>query len=154
MNDTSFVALRQIGTIRLTTEEEIRFSLDAYRGYRYVSVRRYLQTDSFSGATRDGITLSPEMIRALVPRLNALPTDPKNLPDGVVGKFAKRAGLCVVVSVVTFRGLRGLDLRQFEEGRGYTKKGIWIPLEKLAEVKKLFAAAQTALAEKPSDFAF
>ena len=154
MNDTSFVALRQIGTIRLTTEEEIRFSLDAYRGYRYVSVRRYLQTDSFSGATRDGITLSPEIIRALVPRLNALPAETKTLPDGVVGKFAKRAGLCVVVSVVTFRGLRGLDLRQFEEGRGYTKKGIWIPLEKLVEVKKLFAAAQTALAEKPSDFAF
>lgn len=154
MNDTSFSLLREIGSIHLTGNEEIRFSLDAYRGFRYVSVRRYLKTDGFCGATRDGITLTPEMVHVMMPRLREVPKDIAKIPDGPIGKFAKRAGICVIVSVATFRSARGLDLRQFEEGRGYTKKGIWIPLEKLAEVQALFEKTVAALDEAPPDFNF
>ena len=131
--------------------EEVRFSIDAYRGYRYVSVRRYVSSDTFAGATRDGITMTPEILRVLEPLVAALPDDPAAVKDGPLGKFAKRPGICVVASVGTFRGRRGLDLRQWQEDCGFTKKGIWLPLEKLPDIKRLFAATKDALDEKPED---
>ena len=141
MSESSFTLLRDIGSLLLENGEEVRFSIDAYRGYRYVSVRRYIQTDSFSGATRDGITLTPEIVQVLAPLVSALPDEPKQIKDGAFGKFAKRPGICVVASVGTFRGRRGLDLRQ----------GIWIPLEKIKELKSLFAATKDALNEAPPE---
>lgn len=143
--------LRDIGACALGNGEEVRFSIDAYRGYRYVSVRRYLLSDTFAGATRDGITMTPEIVRVLVPLLAALPDMPEAVADGQIGKFAKRPGICVVVSVGSFKGRRGLDLRQWQEDCGFTKKGIWIPLEKLPEIKQLFIQTKEALDEKPED---
>ena len=149
MLESSFTLLRDIGEIVLKEDESIRFSLDAYHGYRYASVRRYLKTDGFTGATRDGVTMTPEIVQAMAPKILSLPDRIESIPDGMIGKFAKRAGICVVASVATFRGARGLDLRQWEEVKGFTKKGIWIPLEKLPEIKKLFQATLDALNERP-----
>jgi len=151
MSESSFTLLREIGSISIRENEDIRFSIDAYRGYRYVSVRRYLKTDGFSGATRDGITLTPEIVHALTVRLCALPDEAAQIKDGQIGKFAKRVGICVVVSIASFREQRGLDLRTWEEDKGFTKKGIWIPLEKFAQVKKLFQETVQALDEQPED---
>lgn len=151
MLESSFTLLRDMGTIVLENGDEVRFSIDAYHGFRYVSVRRYLKTDTFAGATRDGVTLTPEIVHALVPRLLNLPQDIKALKDGVIGKFAKRPGICIVASIGSFKGRRGLDLRQWQEDVGWTKKGIWLPLEKLPEVKNLFQKTIEALDEKPTD---
>lgn len=151
MSESSFTLLRDIGALALDNGEEVRFSIDAYRGYRYVSVRRYVLSDTFSGATRDGITMTPEILRVLAPLVAALPDNPGAVKDGQLGKFAKRPGICVVVSIGTFKGRRGLDLRQWQEDTGYTKKGIWLPLEKLPEIKDLFARTKEALDEKPED---
>lgn len=151
MTESSFTLLREIGILPLENGEEVRVSIDAYRGYRYVSVRRYIQTDSFAGATRDGITLTPEIVRILAPLLAKLPQEPKLIKDGQIGKFAKRPGICVVVSVGTFKGRRGLDLRQWQEDCGWTKKGIWLPLEKINEIKALFLSAKSALDEQPAE---
>lgn len=151
MSESSFTLLRDIGSFGLENGEEVRFSIDAYRGYRYVSVRRYLTSDTFSGATRDGITMTPEILRVLAPLVAALPDDPAAIKDGALGKFAKRPGICVVASIGSFKGHRGLDLRQWQEDCGFTKKGIWLPLEKLKDIKRLFAQTQEALDEKPDD---
>lgn len=151
MSESSFTLLRDIGALALDNGEEVRFSIDAYRGYRYVSVRRYVLSDTFSGATRDGITMTPEILRVLAPLVAALPDNPAVVKDGQLGKFAKRPGICVVVSIGTFKGRRGLDLRQWQEDVGYTKKGIWLPLEKLPEIKALFAQTKEALDERPVD---
>ncbi len=151
MLESSFTLLRDMGTIVLENGDEVRFSIDAYHGFRYVSVRRYLKTDTFAGATRDGVTLTPEIVHALVPRLVSLPEDTRQFKDGVIGKFAKRPGICIVASIGSFKGHRGLDLRQWQEDVGWTKKGIWLPLEKLPEVKNLFQKTVEALDEKPTD---
>jgi hypothetical protein len=150
--ESSFTLLREIGTLKLSESEEIRFSIDAYHGYRYVSVRRYLKIEELFSPTRDGITLSPEMVRLLVPMLLALPDDPAKVPEGEIGKFAKRAGICVVVRVSDFKGYLGLDLRQWQSDAGFTKKGIWLPLEKIKKIKQLFSDTLDALNEKASDF--
>ena len=149
MLESSFMLLRDIGKLVLSEQEEVHFSIDAYRGYRYVSVRRYLRTDKFVGPTRDGVTFTPEMIRALVPVLNQLPAEEKQMKLGQIAKLAKRAGICVVVTVAEFRGQRGLELRQWEQDKGFTKKGIWLPLSKWTEIRKLFTETLTALDEVP-----
>ncbi len=149
MLESSFMLLRDIGKLVLSEQEEVHFSIDAYRGYRYVSVRRYLRTDNFVGPTRDGVTFTPEMIRALVPVLNQLPAEEKQMKLGQIAKLAKRAGICVVVTVAEFRGQRGLELRQWEQDKGFTKKGIWLPLSKWTEIRKLFTETLTALDEVP-----
>lgn len=151
MSESSFTLLREIGTCPLDNGEEVRFSIDAYRGYRYVSVRRYVKTDTFAGATRDGVTLTPEIVQVLTPLLTALPDDLAAVQNGQLGKFAKRPGICIVASIGTFKGRRGLDLRQWQEDCGFTKKGIWMPLEKLPQIKQLFVQTKAALDEKPAD---
>ena len=114
-----------------------------------MSVRRYLNTDGFSGPTRDGVTLTPEMVRVLVPVLLAQPADAKQLKLGPLGRFAKRPGICIVVSVVEFRAQRGLELRQWEQDKGFTKTGIWIPLSKWEDIRHLFQETLSALDEHP-----
>lgn len=151
MLESSFTLLREIGTLVLESGDEVRFSIDAYHGFRYVSVRRYLKTDTFTGATRDGVTLTPEIVHALVPRLINLPKNIRELKDGIIGKFAKRPGICIVASVATIKGRRVLDLRQWQEDSGWTKKGIWLPLEKLPEINDFFQKTLAALDEKPTD---
>ncbi len=148
LGDSSFTLLRDIGTLEIAPGEEIRFSIDAYRGYRYVSIRRYVQIDGFFTATRDGLTMTPEIVQLLAPKVLALPAV---LTDGVLGKFAKRAGTCIVAAVNSSRGKHGLSLRQWQEDVGWTQKGIVLPLEKVAEVKELFRLTQKALDERPPD---
>ena len=147
--ENSFTLLRDIGAFPLNEQEEVRFSVDAYRGYRYVSVRKYVRKDGFSGPTLEGVTFSPEMIRALVPVLNALPTEEKQLKLGALGKFAKRPGMCVILTVAEWRGQRGLDIRQWEQDKGFTKKGLWIPLAHWGQVRQLFMGTLAALDEVP-----
>lgn len=142
MSDSSFSVLHSIGVLKIDESSEIRFSIDAYRGYRYASIRKYLTSGDYLGATRAGITLTPDIVKAVTPLLLALPDDPSALQDVELGKFAKRPGLSVVVHVSTFKGTRGLDLRQWQEDStytGWTKKGIRLPVEKMKEIKELFS---------------
>ncbi|MBQ8032517.1 MAG: hypothetical protein IJ266_00960 [Elusimicrobiaceae bacterium] len=149
MLESSFILLRDIGRLPLNAQEEVHFSIDAYRGYRYVSVRRHIKTDGFSGPTRDGVTLTPEIVRALVPMLLALPQDPKQVKLGQIGKFAKRPGICVVVGVAEFRGERGLEMRNWSQEKGFSKNNIWLPLAKWAEIRELFQNTLAAVDEVP-----
>lgn len=152
MADSSFAVLNSIGTLVLDEDSEIKFSIDAYRGYRYASIRKYLTSGSYTGATRAGITMTPEIVRAVAPLLAKLPDDPAQMADVELGKFAKRPGMSVVVRVSSFKGARGLDFRQWQEDdayKGWTKKGIRLPVEKIKEIKELFAKMAIAVEEKP-----
>ncbi len=147
--ESSFTLLRDIGSLQLNAQEEVRFSIDAYRGYRYVSVRKFLLNEILPMPTQQGVTLSPEMVRVLVPAVLALPQDAAQLKLGEVGKFAKRPGICVVVSIVQAGTVRGLELRQWEEDKGFTAKGILLPLSQWDVVRKLFADTLAAIDETP-----
>lgn len=147
--ESSFTLLRGIGEMVLNDREEIHFSIDAYRGYRYVSVRKYIKSEGFTGPTQEGVTLTPDIVRALVPRLLALPEDEKSVRLGKVGKFAKRPGMCIVVTVAEIGGLRGVELRQWEQDKGFTQKEILLPLSRWAEIRNLFAQTLAALEETP-----
>ena len=150
MAESSFAVLNHIGVLPVDESSEIRFSIDAYRGYRYASIRKYLTSGDYIGATRAGITMTPEIVKAVAPLLAALPADPAKLEDQELGKFAKRPGMSVIVRISSFKGTRGLDFRQWQEDeayKGWTKKGIRLPVEKIKEIKELFAKMAAALAE-------
>lgn len=151
MAESSFAVLAVIGVLPADESSEIRFTIDAYRGYRYASIRKYLTSGNYTGATRAGITMTPEIVRAVAPLLARLPDDPAALKDVELGKFAKRPGLSIVVRVSTFQGVRGLDFRQWQEDaeyKGWTKKGIRLPVEKIKEIKALFVSMAEAFADK------
>jgi len=152
MSESSFMVLQQIGILKLDEKSEIRFSIDAYRGYRYASIRKYQTAGEYVGATRAGITLTPDIVHALAPLMAQLPEEASQLQAKELGKFAKRPGLSVIVQISSFHGVYGLDLRQWQEDekyKGWTKKGIRLPADKLKEIKTLFAQLEEALAEKP-----
>lgn len=154
MSESSFLILNNIGSLPLEEGEEIKFTIDAYRGYRYASIRKYMTSDSYSGATRAGITMTPEIVKAVAPLIARLPDDPALLKDEDLGKFAKRPGMSVVVRVSTFKEAKGIDFRQWQEDdayKGWTKKGIRLPASKIADIKKLFGLMAQALAETPID---
>jgi len=139
--ETSFQILTQIGSIILEDGNEIKFSVDSYRGHKYVSVRKYLKTDTYSGPTKAGITLSPEIVTKVSQALAALPDDASKIQDGELGKYAKKQGLSIVLRISSYMGSKGIDLRQWQEDesyKGWTKKGIRLPIDKIAEIKKLF----------------
>ena len=148
MAESSFAVLNSIGTLPVDESSEIRFSIDAYRGYRYASIRKYLTAGEYIGATRAGITMTPEIVKAVAPLLAALPDDPAQLTDAELGKFAKRPGLSIIVRISSFKGTKGLDFRQWQEDeayKGWTKKGIRLPVEKIKEIKELIAKMAAAL---------
>ncbi len=142
MPQTAFAVLSEIGSIPFDDGSQIKFSLDSYKGHKYISIRKYLKSDTYSGPTKSGITLSFEMVDKIAQALNALPADINVVEDKELGKYAKRQGLAVVLRISSYMGARALDLRQWQEDEaytGWTKKGIRLPLEKLGEVKNLFA---------------
>jgi len=143
MPETSFEILTQIGSLILEDGNEIKFSVDSYRGHKYVSVRKYLKTDTYSGPTKAGITLSPEIVGKISQALETLPQDIASIQDGELGKYAKRQGLSIVLRISSYMGSKGIDLRQWQEDdtyKGWTKKGIRLPIEKLNEIKQLFVS--------------
>ena len=138
---SSFSILKQVGSIKIDEGNEIRFSVDAYKQSRYLSVRKYLKSETYSGPTKAGITLTSEVVIKIAKALAALPNDIKEIADGELGKYARRQGLAIVLRVSSFNTAKGIDIRQWQEDEtytGWTKKGIRLPLEKLAEIKELF----------------
>ena len=105
-----------------------------------------MKSETYTGPTKAGITLSPEMIEKVSQTINALPDDISQIEDKELGRFAKRKGLNIVLRVSSYMNSKGLDLRQYQEDSsytGWTKKGIRLPLEKLKEIKELFSKTVT-----------
>jgi hypothetical protein len=141
MPESSFSILSEIGSMPIDNGEEIKFTIDSFKGHKYISVRKYLKSDTYSGPTKAGITLSPEIAGKISAALNALPYDYKAEQDAELGKYAKRQGLSIILRISSYLNTKGIDIRQWQEDEtytGWTKKGIRLPLEKLPEIKQFF----------------
>ncbi len=150
MPNTTFEILQIIGVLPIDEGSEIKISVDSFKGHKYISVRKYLKSETYTGPTKAGITLSPEMINKISQTINELPDDITKIEDKELGRFAKRKGLNIVLRISSYMNSKGLDLRQYQEDSaytGWTKKGIRLPLEKLKEIKELFAKTAAYFAE-------
>lgn len=141
MPNTTFEILQVIGVLPIDEGAEIKVSVDSFKNHKYISIRKYLKSETYTGPTKAGITLSPEMIGKVAQTINALPDNVAEIEDKELGRFAKRKGLNIVLRVSSYMNTKGLDLRQYQEDStytGWTKKGIRLPLEKIKEIKELF----------------
>lgn len=141
MPNTTFEILQVIGVLPIDEGAEIKVSVDSFKNHKYISIRKYLKSETYTGPTKAGITLSPEMIDKVAQTINALPDNVAEIEDKELGRFAKRKGLNIVLRVSSYMNTKGLDLRQYQEDStytGWTKKGIRLPLEKIKEIKELF----------------
>lgn len=141
MPNTSFEILQVIGVLPVDEGSEIKISVDSFKNHEYISIRKYLKADTYTGPTRAGITLSTEMIDKVAQTINELPDDITKIEDKELGRFAKRKGLNIVLRISSYMNAKGLDIRQYQEDStytGWTKKGIRLPLEQLKEIKELF----------------
>jgi len=150
MPNTTFEILQVIGVLPIDEGAEIKVSVDSFKNHKYISIRKYLKSETYTGPTKAGITLSPEMIDKVAQTINALPDNVAEIEDKELGRFAKRKGLNIVLRVSSYMNAKGLDLRQYQEDStytGWTKKGIRLPLEKIKEIKELFNKTAQYFAE-------
>lgn len=141
MPNTTFEILQVIGVLPVDEGAEIKISVDSFKNHKYISIRKYLKSETYTGPTKAGITLSTEMIDKVAQTINALPDDISKIEDKELGRFAKRKGLNIVLRISSYMNAKGLDIRQYQEDStytGWTKKGIRLPLEKLKEIKEIF----------------
>jgi len=141
MPNTSFEILQVIGVLPIDDGAEIKVSVDSFKNHKYISIRKYLKSETYTGPTTAGITLSTEMIDKVAQTIKDLPDDISKIEDKELGRFAKRKGLNIVLRISSYMNSKGLDIRQYQEDStytGWTKKGIRLPLEKLKEIKEIF----------------
>ena len=150
MPNTTFEILQVIGVLPVDEGAEIKISVDSFKNHKYISIRKYLKSETYTGPTKAGITLSTEMIDKVAQTINALPDDITKIEDKELGRFAKRKGLNIVLRISSYMNAKGLDIRQYQEDStytGWTKKGIRLPLEQLKEIKELFTKTAAYFAE-------
>ena len=125
-----FKPLKELGTIALSDTTQIKFYVDEYKGYKYGSMRTFIQGESYSGPTKSGITLNASLLDSVIPVLDKLPKEPDTLEDKELGRFPKKAGVELVLRITIFRDTTGVDLREWVEDtsyKGWSKKGVRIP---------------------------
>ena len=93
MPNTTFEILQVIGVLPVDEGAEIKISVDSFKNHKYISIRKYLKSETYTGPTKAGITLSTEMIDKVAQTINALPDDISKIEDKELGRFAKRKGL-------------------------------------------------------------
>ena len=166
MDAQGFKPLKQIGIIPVTDSSEIRFYIDEYKGYPYASIRTFVSRENYSGPTKAGITMNPEVLTKVIETLEQLPPEPQASEDQELARIPRKTGLELVVRITLYRDSTGVDMREWvDDGtyKGWSKRGVRIPygdlkksLEYLAEMLALLreksksARAGTAPQAKPA----
>ncbi|HAH07564.1 MAG TPA: hypothetical protein DCM05_13770 [Elusimicrobia bacterium] len=161
-----FKPLAMVGTLSTSDTSELRFYVDEYRGYPYASIRTFVSRENYSGPTKAGITMNPEVLTKVIETLEQLPPEPQASEDQELARIPRKTGLELVVRITLYRDSTGVDMREWvDDGtyKGWSKRGVRIPygdlkksLEYLAEMLALLreksksARAGTAPQAKPA----
>ena len=137
MSETrEFKPLNELGTLSLSETTQIKFYVDEYKGYKYGSIRTFIQGESYSGPTKSGITMNAALLDGVIPVLQKLPKEPDTSEDKELARFPKKAGVQLVLRITIFRDTTGVDLREWVEDssyKGWSKKGVRIPYKELSK---------------------
>lgn len=147
----SFKVIEEIGILPAGESSEIRFTFDEYRRHRYFSIRKYLKRRSYTGPTRSGITMGKEIAAGILGSLKQLPKDAPQVEEKELGKFAKKPGLSVILRITTYQGLKGIDLREWQEDsayKGWTKRGIRLAYKDLDKIIQYLTKMEHLASEK------
>jgi len=145
----SFKPLKDIGILPINETSEIRFYVDAYKGYTYGSIRTFLKREKYSGPTKAGITLNAKALEPLITALENLPQTPPDQPDVEIARIPKKPGLDIVARVTVYKDSSGVDIREWiDDGvyQGWSKKGVRVPYAELGKTIAYLRELRAALA--------
>jgi len=151
MAETEFRPLKEVGAIAYSPTSDVRFYVDEFRGRRYAAVRRFLKSPRYTGPTRSGVTLDAEMLGKVVAAVETHAKNGAAAQEAELGRFTRRPGVDLVVRIQVYKDRPGIDIREWlesEQYKGWSKKGVRIPHEKLQEVLAHLRGLQLALGEK------
>lgn len=152
----TFAPLKEVGSIPMSDESELKFYVDEFKGYKYASIRTFLKREGYSGPTKAGVTMNPPLLGSVIELLGKLPPEPKALEDQELARFPKKMGTEFVVRVTIYRDTTGVDLREWvDDGayKGWSKKGVRVPYKDLPKAMGMLKEMQAFLAasgSKPS----
>ncbi|MFH2203590.1 MAG: PC4/YdbC family ssDNA-binding protein [Elusimicrobiota bacterium] len=132
-----FKPLKEFGSIELAESSRVRFYVDEYKGHPYASIRTFVDSDSYSGPTKSGVTLNPNLLTLVIAELEKLPKEPQTTTDIELARFPKRTGLEIVLRITIYRDTTGIDMREWvDDGtyKGWSKRGIRIGYEELESI--------------------
>ncbi|MBI4348392.1 MAG: transcriptional coactivator p15/PC4 family protein [Elusimicrobia bacterium] len=157
MADASFAPLKEVGTVELNAESEIKFYVDEYKGFKYASIRTFLKREGYTGPTKSGVTLNPNLLGEVINVLSKLPAEPSALQDQELARFPKKMGTELVVRITIYKDTTGVDFREWiEDGsyKGWSKKGVRVPYKdlkaSLGYLKEMQAFLQSSGSSRPA----
>ena len=140
-----FKPLKDLGALPLNETSDLRFYVDEFKGFKYGSIRTFVKGDTYSGPTKSGVTFNPTVLAGVIEALAKLPAEIASPEEKELARFPKKMGVELVARVTIFKGLPGIDLREWvEEGEytGWSKKGVRIPYPLLAKTLTLLKEMQ------------
>lgn len=136
----------EVGEIKLSHTTDVRVTVSEYNGELGVDIRKYVNSEKYTGPTLQGVRLHKNALDSLIMLLvdNDLAQQEFNAP---FGKIAKSVDVDFIVQVSTFSGSPKLDVREeltTSKGKFLTKKGISLPLKEANHLLEMLKEAQWA----------
>ncbi len=140
-----FNPIKEVGSIASSPTSEFRFYIDEFRGRKYAAIRRFLKSPRYTGPTQSGITMDNTLLDSLILTLEKITAQPE---EKELARFPRRPGVELVVRISVYRDKHGIDIREWLQSGQYTgwsKRGVRIPYESLAELISLLKKLKPAL---------
>jgi len=135
-----------IGKIEINDSSSCVFYIEEFRGKRFGSIRKFVDSEVYEGPTKSGVVLNEKGVAELISLLENFSSsrgESEKIEDGKLGKVEmdshNKMGeeRCIVVQISTFKNEQALDIREYVETEAYsgpTKKGVRIPLNSIKDV--------------------
>ena len=146
-----------IGEIEISKASSIVFYVDEYKGKRYGNIRIFVRSKRYTGATKKGIKLDLKAVAQLLSALRDCPAELADIKEKEIFTITLNPGYLIKANISYFNGNYGIDIRTFydtKKYKGYSKKGIRIPYEYLAESADYLQKIHNVLMDLPKDSLF
>lgn len=129
-----------IGKISLGRTAELRFEISLFKGKNYINIRRFVESTNFTGYTKKGVTLSPEIAQQLVTAFNQyLQTSEANRNDEICRLTKNETTELIARTLPTDEkpDVTSIDIREYvqtENYTGWTQKGFRLPINEIDNI--------------------
>jgi len=133
----------KIGRISLNESSWLEFTIRDWKGENYACIRKFVDTDRYSGPTKSGLNLHRQGLAKLLEAVRRLKEDIPGREEKEFCRLAKSDENEIVVCIIPPKdsgSFPAVDIREFVDTPGYTgptKKGIRFSWDRLNEVAEL-----------------
>ena len=145
-----------IGTISLGRSVELRFEVSPFKGKDYVNIRRFIKSGRYTGYTKKGVTLRPDLALQLLEALERYRQSYESGKQDEICHIPKSETVDIVAHIVPPDDIHDttcLDVREYVQSdtyTGWTQKGFRLPLEEIDRVIELLKGCLDNVTDKES----